>query len=81
MKTRVKDAEETSRRVGDELDSQRRAASMAESEKIDLMEAVATRYILKRFSICPSVCPELVLKGDMEYWSNISDVIYYKYKI
>eukprot|EP00092_Neocalanus_flemingeri_P001893 GFUD01002020.1.p1 GENE.GFUD01002020.1~~GFUD01002020.1.p1 ORF type:complete len:4147 (-),score=1483.97 GFUD01002020.1:293-12733(-) len=43
LKSRVKDAEETSRRVGDELDSQRRAASMAESEKFDLMEAVATR--------------------------------------
>jgi len=43
LKARVKDAEESSRRVGDELDSQRRAASMAESDKIDLMEAVATR--------------------------------------
>ena len=45
LKVRVRDAEENSRRVGDELDSQRRAASMAEAEKIDLMEAVATRYI------------------------------------
>ena len=43
LKVRVRDAEENSRRVGDELDSQRRAASMAEAEKIDLMEAVATR--------------------------------------
>merc|ERR1711872_771137 len=43
LKARVKDAEENSRCIGDELDSQRRAVSMAESEKIDLMEAVATR--------------------------------------
>ena len=39
----MKDAEESSRRIGDELDSQRRAVGMAESEKVDLMEAVATR--------------------------------------
>ena len=43
LKARVKDAEESSRRIGDELDSQRRAVGMAESEKVDLMEAVATR--------------------------------------
>merc|ERR1712106_666776 len=43
LKARVKDAEENSRRIGDELDTQRRAASMGESEKLDLMEAVATR--------------------------------------
>ena len=43
LKSRVKDAEESSRRIGDELDSQRRAVGMAESEKVDLMEAVATR--------------------------------------
>ena len=43
LKVRVRDAEENCRRVEDELDSQRRAASMAEAEKIDLMEAVATR--------------------------------------
>ena len=43
LKARVKDAEENSRCIGDELDSQRRAVGMAESEKVDLMEAVATR--------------------------------------
>ena len=43
LKSRVKDAEESSKRIGDELDSQRRAVGMAESEKVDLMEAVATR--------------------------------------
>ena len=37
LKARVKDAEENSRRIGDELDSQRRAVGMAESEKVDLM--------------------------------------------
>ena len=43
LKVRVRDAEENSRRVGDELDSQRRAASMAEAQKIDLMETFTTR--------------------------------------
>ena len=43
LKVRVRDAEENCRRVEDELDSQRRAASMADAKKIDLMEAVATR--------------------------------------
>ena len=43
LKVRVRHAEENCRRVGDELDSQRRAASMAEAQKIDLMEAFTTR--------------------------------------
>ena len=43
LKNRIKDAEETSRRIGDELDSQQRVNTMLESEKFDLMEAVASR--------------------------------------
>ena len=43
LKARVKDAEENSGRIGDELDSQRRAVGMAVSEKVDIMEAVASR--------------------------------------
>ena len=43
LKARVKDAEENSGRIGDELDSQRRAVGMAVSEKVDLMVAVASR--------------------------------------
>ena len=43
LKNRIKDAEETSRRIGDKLDSQQRVNTMLESEKFDLMAAVATR--------------------------------------
>ena len=43
LRWRVKEAEETSRRLAAELDTQSRASGMIEAEKIDLMEAVATR--------------------------------------
>ena len=43
LKARVKDAEENSGRIGEEPDYQRRAVGMAVSEKVDLMEAVASR--------------------------------------
>ena len=43
LKARVTTAEESSRRLADELEVQQRNISMIEAEKVDLMEALATR--------------------------------------
>ena len=43
LRGRVKEAEENNRRLAAELDTQNRASGMIEAEKIDLMEALATR--------------------------------------
>ena len=43
MKARVTTAEESSRRLTDELEAQQRSVAMIEAEKVDLMEALATR--------------------------------------
>ena len=38
-------AEESSRRLTDELETQERKVNMIEAEKVDLMEALATRWV------------------------------------
>ena len=38
-------AEESSRRLTDELETQERKVNMIEAEKVDLMEALATRFV------------------------------------
>ena len=45
LKVRVTTAEEGSRRLTDELESQQRTVAMIEAEKVDLMEALATKIV------------------------------------
>ena len=40
---KVTTAEESSRRLADELEAQQRSVAMIEAEKVDLMDALATR--------------------------------------
>ena len=45
LRSRVMSAEESSRRLTDELETQERKVNMIEAEKVDIMEALATRFV------------------------------------